>query len=780
MNEIPTTAGESVPRGTQRANHVTARETAVVSVLGPLEVNHAGSIRRTTGKLSDLLALLAIAQPNWLYSSSLVDALWGGEPTKTADTALRNYMSDLRELLPADAIERVQKQWRLNPAVVTLDLAVLHDLLKAGRTALASDPEAAFAAFDTARRLVRGDPYAGVDLQPVTDQRPIITELIRSVEDEWAGAAVASGQAGSKIAGLQELVDAEMLRESRTLSLMQALRAVGRRPEALRAYHRLYVHLRDEVGVRPGPDLVSLEQAILSETDDASNAVAPSDLAPASLWAQAADAMAGAAPLPDVIDEVLAGVDAAFAAGFGRQGFALLESLCDALSRPERGAPLVAVDRRIAIFSEAGERFGDGGDPALSRRFLTRAFDLAMTSDLPRAAAEILLGTVPNGRSFEADHLVEPMIHQCARALGSSPDDPLVIELWSELVCRTVLDNGLDDVTGRIVEQLRIGPSTPSGPRVESARLRALLHVDIADGTHVVATQTIDAALAAAVAADSIDHQADLLTIRARTALEAGDLVAWRNAVERAMDFASTTKRPLDLWARESIRATDALVRGNVGLARQLGDDAERIGRTHRCADVDITVASLWFAHCVLARTLLGEAKPTFPSLAVDVFAPLLEASFAGTLAASDPTLAFVVDQVADVSTTSARNLTTLPILALLSEVCWNGDVADHAGRLLKAIHSYDAPMVVMGLTPVSTLGPTQRYAGMLRGLLGDIDGAVRDFRAARRVAAGLASPSWEAAVLRDHALLLERQGDVEGAASAAAEARLLWGRVRP
>ena len=52
-------------------------------------------------------------------------------------------------------------------------------------------------------------------------------------------------------------------RERVTEQLMLALYRSGRQTEALEAYRVTYRHLRDELGLEPGPRLRELEQAIL-------------------------------------------------------------------------------------------------------------------------------------------------------------------------------------------------------------------------------------------------------------------------------------------------------------------------------------------------------------------------------------------------------------------------------------------------------------------------------------------------------------------------------------
>jgi DNA-binding SARP family transcriptional activator len=68
------------------------------------------------------------------------------------------------------------------------------------------------------------------------------------------------------VAELDALVVAHPLRERLWAQRMVALYRCGRQPEALRAYQDLRRHLGDELGLEPSPDLVALEQAIVSRS----------------------------------------------------------------------------------------------------------------------------------------------------------------------------------------------------------------------------------------------------------------------------------------------------------------------------------------------------------------------------------------------------------------------------------------------------------------------------------------------------------------------------------
>jgi DNA-binding SARP family transcriptional activator len=80
-------------------------------------------------------------------------------------------------------------------------------------------------------------------------------------EDRFEG-LLQLGEHRAIVADLQGAVEAEPLRERRWRQLMLALYRDGQQAKALRAFHRLYQLLKDEVGVEPSHETMDLDRAI--------------------------------------------------------------------------------------------------------------------------------------------------------------------------------------------------------------------------------------------------------------------------------------------------------------------------------------------------------------------------------------------------------------------------------------------------------------------------------------------------------------------------------------
>ena len=72
-----------------------------------------------------------------------------------------------------------------------------------------------------------------------------------------------SGRVDGAIADLQDLASAQPLREQRWAHLMTGLYRSGRQADVLRAYDEARGHLREELGLEPGPELRRLQIAVL-------------------------------------------------------------------------------------------------------------------------------------------------------------------------------------------------------------------------------------------------------------------------------------------------------------------------------------------------------------------------------------------------------------------------------------------------------------------------------------------------------------------------------------
>jgi len=113
-----------------------------------------------------------------------------------------------------------------------------------------------------------GRPWGALEgWMPADLEAARLEELRRQAEEYEAAATLALGDHQSAAARLTALTAEEPLREFRWELLMRALLDQGRQAEALRAFAAARAHLVDELGIEPSPSLLSLERAVLDQTE---------------------------------------------------------------------------------------------------------------------------------------------------------------------------------------------------------------------------------------------------------------------------------------------------------------------------------------------------------------------------------------------------------------------------------------------------------------------------------------------------------------------------------
>ena len=248
-----------------------------VSILGPLRLVVGGEERPVAGeKLQGLLGRLVVEPNRAVSTERLIDELWGDEPPATARQSLHVHVGRLRRLL-ADGgpspLETTGTGYLLRVGTDELDALRLRSLVESARVEQAAGRVGAAAeAYREALVLWRGDALDGITLPWAETERARLAELRLGAVEERIDIELQLGRAAELVPELERLVEAEPLRERLRAQLMQALYATGRQSDALAAYQEARREL-DEVGLRPGPRLRELEQAILRQ--DPALATAP-------------------------------------------------------------------------------------------------------------------------------------------------------------------------------------------------------------------------------------------------------------------------------------------------------------------------------------------------------------------------------------------------------------------------------------------------------------------------------------------------------------------------
>jgi DNA-binding SARP family transcriptional activator len=238
-------------------------------VLGPVEVRAQGRpLAVAGGRQRALLALLLLHSGEPVSRDRLIEGLWGERPPDGAVKTVQAVVSRLRRALGGEAARIVSgtSGYLLRVERDELDLERFERLCEEGRRALAAGrPERAAARLRAALEEWRGPALADVALEPFAPPEIARLEELRAaaVEDRIE-ADLALGLGVELVAELEALVAREPLRERLRAQLMLALYRAGRQGEALDAYREAARTLDAELGLRPGPELERLQQAILA------------------------------------------------------------------------------------------------------------------------------------------------------------------------------------------------------------------------------------------------------------------------------------------------------------------------------------------------------------------------------------------------------------------------------------------------------------------------------------------------------------------------------------
>jgi DNA-binding SARP family transcriptional activator len=222
-----------------------------------------------------LLALLLLHANELVTADRVIDLLWWGEPPRTAANTLQTHVVRLRKALGnCEKGDDAQGPLRTVPAGYVLDVdpdaldsARFERLLGEARRAVVLERHAvAHEMLRNALALWRGPALVEFASEPFAQVDAIrLDELRIDAQQELAAAALACGRVAEAITTLQPLVGANPLREQPVGHLMVALYRAGRQGDALSAYRRLRVTLRDQLGLDPSHELQQLEQLILEQ-----------------------------------------------------------------------------------------------------------------------------------------------------------------------------------------------------------------------------------------------------------------------------------------------------------------------------------------------------------------------------------------------------------------------------------------------------------------------------------------------------------------------------------
>ncbi|MEU5644026.1 AfsR/SARP family transcriptional regulator [Streptomyces milbemycinicus] len=227
-------------------------------------------------RLRALLGALAVGGGRPASMAQLAAQVWGEDEAPPADevAAVQALVGRLRRVLGKEAVASVPGGYRLVAEPDDIDLFRFERLAAEGSAALgAGDPRLAAALLDEALTLWRGPlladlPGATGGTSPASRGGPAAVRAERrhaQARRDRLAAEVALGGAEGALAELAALAGQEPLDEPLQALWIRALRATGRRAEALQAYEEVRLRLVDRLGADPSGELRALHAELLAE-----------------------------------------------------------------------------------------------------------------------------------------------------------------------------------------------------------------------------------------------------------------------------------------------------------------------------------------------------------------------------------------------------------------------------------------------------------------------------------------------------------------------------------
>ncbi|MER6074210.1 AfsR/SARP family transcriptional regulator [Streptomyces sp. NPDC001817] len=250
-----------------------------IGILGPLTVRARGQRQAvpTAPKPRQLLALLSARAGKVVPVDLLVDELWENAPPRSALTAVRTYIVQLRQSIArtlrtstAEVAHNVLPfagwGYRLVADPDRVDASVFTRHAELGRRALLEGDDARAALLlHRALRLWRGPALADVRIGPhLLAHRTTLEEIRLGVVEQRLEADLRLGRHHQLIAELSGLVARHPLHENLHSLFIISLYRAGHTEQALGTFESLCHNLREELGIDPSPRVRRLRDAILA------------------------------------------------------------------------------------------------------------------------------------------------------------------------------------------------------------------------------------------------------------------------------------------------------------------------------------------------------------------------------------------------------------------------------------------------------------------------------------------------------------------------------------
>lgn len=235
-----------------------------IEVLGPLTIDGNGSLSpRDRVVLTALVTRLG--QPT--SSEMLAEALWPDRPPASWGKVVPGCINRLRKRLGASAITTSGGGYALLVEIEEIDAARFERLVGKGHQLLAlGEPDRAILAFREGLALWRGPALQEAEeWAPARTEAERLGELRLEAEEAVLDASLRVGLQAGILAEARSRVAQAPVRERRWAMLALAQYLAGSQVDALSTLRQCRAMLSRELGLDPGPELVSLEQRILRQ-----------------------------------------------------------------------------------------------------------------------------------------------------------------------------------------------------------------------------------------------------------------------------------------------------------------------------------------------------------------------------------------------------------------------------------------------------------------------------------------------------------------------------------
>jgi predicted ATPase/DNA-binding SARP family transcriptional activator len=280
-----------------------------IELLGGLRAESAGRVitRFATQKTGSLLAYLAHFLDRPHPREALIDLLWPESSPQAARQSLSQSLHLLRRLLEADGVVpgtvilADRRMVRLNPAVVTTDVAQFEQAVAAAAGA-PGDPERRHWLVEAVERY-HGPLLVGYADLWVLGEQERLAELYFQALGQVTVLLEAIGERERALEYARRGVGMDSLREEGHQEVMRLLAARGEPGAALRQYRQLERLLAQELGSTPSPETRALARKLAGCAEELGEPGAVGDPAVRRLPAAHADPPGGgrvASPVPPI------------------------------------------------------------------------------------------------------------------------------------------------------------------------------------------------------------------------------------------------------------------------------------------------------------------------------------------------------------------------------------------------------------------------------------------------------------------------------------------------